>query len=85
MRRTATRSPCCHLPVRFRLAAESARVAELIDDGTVEQFYVWADRSGAYVVVKTPDLDTAQAVTQAQPMAKADLLTFSYTELASPA
>ena len=40
----------------FRLAAESARVAELIDDGTVEQFYVWADRTGAYAVVNAVSL-----------------------------
>jgi len=66
------------------LAAEAARVEELMDDGSAEQFYLPADQTGAYLVINAPDLDTAHAVTQTLPMAKAGLLEFTYTELAPP-
>ncbi len=67
------------------LPAETARVQELISDGTAEQSYIRADRAGAYIVINTPDLAAAQEVMQSLPMAQAGILDFTYVELAAPA
>jgi hypothetical protein len=63
------------------LAAEAARVQELIADGTAEATYVRADRAGAYVVINTADLDAAKAVMQTMPLAQAGLLELTFVEL----
>jgi hypothetical protein len=63
------------------LPAETARVQELIADRTAEQAYVRADHTGAYLVINTPDLTTAEEVMQTLPMAKAGFLEFTYVEL----
>jgi muconolactone delta-isomerase len=63
------------------LPAETARVQELIADGTAEQAYVRADHTGAYLVINTPDVAAAEEVMQSLPMAKAGFLDFSYVEL----
>jgi hypothetical protein len=66
------------------LAAEAARVHELIADGTAEASYVRADRAGAYAVINTADLDAAQAVMQTMPLAQAELLELTFVELVPP-
>ena len=63
------------------LPAETARVQELISDGSAEQAYVRADHTGAYLVINTPDLEAAEEVMQTLPMAKAGFLDFAYVEL----
>jgi muconolactone delta-isomerase len=63
------------------LAAETARVQELIADGTAEQAYVRADHTGAYLVINTRDLTAAEQAMQTLPMTKAGFLDFTYVEL----
>lgn len=62
--------------------AETARIGALIDEGVVEQCYVTADHSGAYIVVNASDVGDATALMGTLPMAQAGLLTFTFVELA---
>ena len=66
------------------LPAETARVQELISDGTAEQAYVRADHTGAYLVINIADLAAADEVMQTLPMAKAGFLDFTFVELVPP-
>lgn len=63
--------------------AEDARVEELLTAGVVEQFYMRADFSGAYLVVKASDLTETEKVMQSLPMAEVGLLQFTFVELAA--
>lgn len=44
-----------------------------------------ADGTGAYLILDTEDLDSAEAVMQSLPMAQVGMLDFAYIELAPPA
>ena len=63
-------------------AAETARINTLIDTGVVEQCYVAADHSGAYIVLNAVDAEAAAAHVETLPMVHAGLLTFTVVELA---
>lgn len=66
------------------LAAETARVRELIAEGIAEQSYVRADRTGAYLIINVADLDAAQEVMGTLPLAQAGLLHCTFVELTLP-
>jgi hypothetical protein len=67
---------------RLTVVAGAALALVLIAAGVVEHCYLTADLSGAYLVVNTADLATAESVMQTLPMAQAGLLQFTFVELA---
>jgi hypothetical protein len=62
--------------------AETAQIRALIDEGVVEQCYVTAEHSGAYIVLNAGDAGAAMALMSSLPMAQAGLLRFTFVELA---
>lgn len=66
------------------LAAESARVGELIEDGTIEQLFLKADWSGSVIIVHAGDQLTAQSALDSLPLVCHGVTTFDVTEIVAP-
>ena len=66
------------------LAAEGERMATLVADGVVVQFYLKADYSGAVLILESPDPAQAERDLATLPIVKAGLTEFSITAIVDP-
>jgi hypothetical protein len=63
------------------LAAEGARMAELIANGTVEQAFVKTDYSGAVLIAEADDVASLQEALGTLPLVANGLTSFTFTEI----
>ncbi|MBN2305094.1 MAG: superoxide dismutase [Anaerolineae bacterium] len=71
------------LPEQFapHLDAETRRVWELVQAGTIREMYFRQDRTQAVIVLECDDADAARAVLETLPLVRAGLITFEVIPL----
>jgi hypothetical protein len=67
------------------LAAESARIEELVREGVIERILLKADWSGAVLILDAPDEQRARSTVEGLPIAAHGLTTFTLTPVLDPA
>ena len=63
------------------LEAESRRVWELIQSGTLREIYFHQDRNDAYLVLECENVEAARAATDSLPLAEEGLIDFEIIPL----
>ena len=66
------------------VADESVRMSELVQAGTVEQFFLKADWSGSAVILHASDPSVARAALDTLPLVVHGVTTFDLTEIVDP-